>query len=645
MAFRPVAGELEDAEKLQGRRWRRMRSRVGLVAVLALVGAAATLPVAGRVSAAARSSTTGIGPDDWPMYGRSPSHDFVGVTTLDPVSVRTLLPAWFFPTGDAVTAPPTVVDGTVYVGSWDGNVYALDAATGHLRWRFTLDPQPAVSPVPGHHSVSDITSDGGMVTAAATYVPSAPCPGGGGEAAVVLVGGGYTLYSLRASDGHLCWKHAYTGRPEYPPDPAHDETRIFSSPSVVGNHVLFSADADGATNCRDPQGHVVGCRGYLVSADLATGDPQWVRELDVDVHGRVRNDGCGNVWASPTIVEALGIEVVGVADCKFFAPPPYAERIVAVRISDGAIVWTSTPWWRLNPNDPKGGPDCDFDFGATANLGTTPDGRPFLGVGGKDGTYYALDPATGKELWRTRVVFGGFAGGFIGSTAFDGRRVYGATALGDFGRFEGAGTLGCQPTKDTRDQLVQEPSVHAISADDGHEVWSGLLSQSFAPTTVAGGMVFVAPGIPPGRLDVHDAATGALLTSIPLPANSDSGAVPVGNALFVGLGTSEQYSPTNSPTASVVGVMALTPFGVPPQAPPPSAGSGGGEAVPGQAATTGTAALSSGLPSTSDRAGPPIALAVALALGLAGGTTRWRRRQRGCCRTVTAGQDLTNSTG
>ncbi len=37
----------------------------------------------------------------------------------------------------------------------------------------------------------------------------------------------------------------------------------------------------------------------------------------------------------------------------------------------------------------------------------------FLGVGAKDGTYYSLDPATGRLRWKTNVVFGGFTGGFI----------------------------------------------------------------------------------------------------------------------------------------------------------------------------------------------------------------------------------------
>jgi outer membrane protein assembly factor BamB len=44
---------------------------------------------------------------------------------------------WSFATGDVVHASPAVVDGTVYVGSWDRNVYAIDAANGKERWRYT----------------------------------------------------------------------------------------------------------------------------------------------------------------------------------------------------------------------------------------------------------------------------------------------------------------------------------------------------------------------------------------------------------------------------------------------------------------------------------------------------------------------------
>lgn len=43
---------------------------------------------------------------------------------------------WAFETGDSVQSSPTVLDGTVYVGSFDGNVYALDDSTGSEDWTF-----------------------------------------------------------------------------------------------------------------------------------------------------------------------------------------------------------------------------------------------------------------------------------------------------------------------------------------------------------------------------------------------------------------------------------------------------------------------------------------------------------------------------
>ncbi len=53
------------------------------------------------------------------------------------LDVATGAKRWEFATGDVVHASPTVVDGVVYIGSWDRNLYALDAATGRERWRYT----------------------------------------------------------------------------------------------------------------------------------------------------------------------------------------------------------------------------------------------------------------------------------------------------------------------------------------------------------------------------------------------------------------------------------------------------------------------------------------------------------------------------
>jgi outer membrane protein assembly factor BamB len=43
---------------------------------------------------------------------------------------------WKYTTGDVVHASPAVVDGVVYIGSWDRYMYALDAGTGAMKWKF-----------------------------------------------------------------------------------------------------------------------------------------------------------------------------------------------------------------------------------------------------------------------------------------------------------------------------------------------------------------------------------------------------------------------------------------------------------------------------------------------------------------------------
>src|SRR5580698_2377152 len=42
---------------------------------------------------------------------------------------------WRFHTGGPVVASPTIASARIYIGSYDGNLYALDAATGAVAWK------------------------------------------------------------------------------------------------------------------------------------------------------------------------------------------------------------------------------------------------------------------------------------------------------------------------------------------------------------------------------------------------------------------------------------------------------------------------------------------------------------------------------
>jgi eukaryotic-like serine/threonine-protein kinase len=56
--------------------------------------------------------------------------------TLSPTVTISPEPLWSFQTQGAIWGNPSVNDGTVYVGSDDGNLYAIAAQTGELKWQF-----------------------------------------------------------------------------------------------------------------------------------------------------------------------------------------------------------------------------------------------------------------------------------------------------------------------------------------------------------------------------------------------------------------------------------------------------------------------------------------------------------------------------
>lgn len=72
-------------------------------------------------------------PGEWAMFRQDPDHS--GTTGSHSILPRGTI-EWVFSTGDAIHSSPAVADGTVYVGSRDYKLYALNAATGAKRWEF-----------------------------------------------------------------------------------------------------------------------------------------------------------------------------------------------------------------------------------------------------------------------------------------------------------------------------------------------------------------------------------------------------------------------------------------------------------------------------------------------------------------------------
>ena len=258
-----------------------------------------------------------------------------------------------------------------------------------------------------------------------------------------------------------------------------------------------------------------------------------------------QNRGCGSVWSSAAIDKEQHLAFFGTGDCQNDATAPYHEAILALDTHSGRIKWAFRP----RASDPN---QCDFDFGASVNLIDTDKGR-FVGVGGKDGTYYLLDRVTsnpsGQLVWLRNVVFGGMSGGFYGAAAVNGSRIFSATAIGDGNLSTQSGL--CNPS-DPRDTFIQEPSMHGLDVGSGGILWEQTMNYSVAPTTMADRVVFsgTAGALFPPALNAYDAISGALLASFPMPGSVNSGATPVGDLVFVSSG--------NSTDGSGGGVQALS---------------------------------------------------------------------------------------
>jgi polyvinyl alcohol dehydrogenase (cytochrome) len=463
--------------------------------------------------------------ENWPMYGRNLRHSFSNPQSrINPGNVANLRQVWAFPTGDAVSASPTVVNGVVYVGSWDGYFYALEAKTGKLIWKFQVDCQNTIVPVPPHCLAPGETppprffTDGGLITSTAAVVRER-----------VYFAAGKTVYSLNARDGSLRWKHVICGNPEAlncAADPR-DSTQIFSSPAIFAGSLFVGHTVDSE-----------GYRGAIEALDTEDGTQRWRFEVDpiLDAAGQPARDevgraaggynrGCGNVWSSAAVDPGSNLVFFTTADCNREAVGPYHEAILALEADTGTARWVYRP--------PRHDPACDFDFGATPNLIDVA-GRHYLGVGGKDGTYYLLRRRSAKPqgdlVWATNVVFGGSSGGFFGASFEDGR-IFAATMLGDGNIFEQTGL--CAPA-DPRDTFLQEPSMHALGIADGGVLWQGTQNHSAAPTSLAAGVVFSGLiGIEGFGLNAYDARTGELLVRLPVPSSVNSAATPVGEMLIV----------------------------------------------------------------------------------------------------------------
>ena len=350
----------------------------------------AVLLVAGALSLA---SADAAGAADWPQFHFGADHVGVNASeiTLARSNVSALTQQWATAIGPASNSSPGVVDGIVYVGSLDGNLYAVDAASGQVRWSAATGgsiglSSPAVDGGRVFIGSADQklyafdASTGTQLWSAATgaTIEAPPSVANG-----VVYAASDKLYAFDAATGALEWS-ADTGGPV-----------LFSSPTVVGGRVYVGA-FDQAT-----------LAGPLEAFDAASGTRLWTAITFGDIEGAPVVVGSSvyvasgfgveafdaatgaTVWTKVTISDVLTTPVV--ADGLVYISAQ-AGTVQALDAATGATVWTTSVLTRAE--------QFEFSSPALANGVLYVAGSDAVGSGGQ---LWALNSATGAVLWSSAV--------------------------------------------------------------------------------------------------------------------------------------------------------------------------------------------------------------------------------------------------
>src|SRR5664279_1823213 len=201
--------------------------------------------------------------DTWPTYhGDYSGKRHSSLTQITPQNVGSLTLEWAFQTNQnaVIKASPLQVDGILYFTVPD-NVWAVDARSGHMIWRYTYPPNK------GHH----IGHRGVAMYKGWLYFTS---PDG-------------HLLSLNAKDGTVRWN--------VPVADASVGYWTTMAPLIVGNHVIVgvSGDFDNLT-------------GFLRSIDVETGETQW-QWNSTPPAGTPNSTTGGMTWMTGTYDPALNL--------------------------------------------------------------------------------------------------------------------------------------------------------------------------------------------------------------------------------------------------------------------------------------------------------------------------------------------------
>jgi outer membrane protein assembly factor BamB len=322
------------------------------------------------------SSGAALRAADWPIFRNTPNQTGIAAGKL-PEKLEVL---WEFKAKDGFESAAAVVNGVVYIGSYDQNLYALDANTGKQKWAYKAGPFKAPPGVKDgcvyagdmdglFHCVDALTGAKKW-----TYDTSAEISSGAnfhGDA-VLFGAADETLYCLRG--GKEKWKFKVPGGP------------VMGSPAIVGKRT-FAA----------------GCDSNLHVIDLDTGkEVETPLELNGQIGATVAVVG-DQLYVGTMSNQVLAIEWKKPAITWTFEAAQKAQAYYSSAAVNDSLVVIGSRDKLVHALDRKTGKEI-WNYPTRGRVDSSPviaGARVY--IGSLDGHLYVLDLATGKEIQKIRL--------------------------------------------------------------------------------------------------------------------------------------------------------------------------------------------------------------------------------------------------
>ena len=370
-------------------------------------------------------------------------------TSINAGNVGELTPQWAFgaPNVASMRSQPAVSADTIFLPTLAGRLFALDRASGCIRWTYRTD-RP--------------------LRTAATL-------GSIGERAVLFVGDqASAIHAIDAATGELVWQR----------DVGLFDASIATGAAVQhGERLFVPISAFGVALAMQPDYECCKSHGAVRALNVADGSILWTTRMTADAKPTYENElgvqmwgpSGAAVWTTPAIDAERGLLYVGTGENTSSPATELSDAIVALDMATGAIRWhfqgTENDAFnmacgrgrRASASCPKeDGPD--FDFGASVVIAKNAEGEDVLLAGQKSGGVFALRPDDGKLLWQRRIGPGSALGGVHWGIAADATQVYVPIADPFFAGRE------------------RKPGLWALAIEDGADVWNHRAEPACPPT-------------------------------------------------------------------------------------------------------------------------------------------------------------------